>query len=147
MTEITLFHNNRVNECKSSIQLCENELNKQIEKIANIKQQLIKIIAKETIANHCKIKNINELIPSYFTLTDAYLEKNYNIIYNEIEILFDLELKRKLLDNEYKNECKYCKILELSIEDKKQDFINLTKKTMEEITVDYRQTENWSLFD
>lgn len=154
MTEITVFHNNRIEKCKSSIQLCENEFNEQKQKIANIKQKLIKIIAKETIATRIKTSRINELIEhngyddgEVIKLTDKYLEDHYRYIYDEVQIVFDLEVKRKLLEHEYKNEREYCKILELTIEEKNQELIDLTKKTIEEITIDYRQTEKWSLFD
>lgn len=146
--EITIFHNNRIETCKSSILTCQDEILQQQIKTTNIKRELITIIAKETIAIKVKTSFINEFYEKeIILLTNDYLEQQYHNIYGDIELLFDLQENRKLLDSDYREHCKYLHSLEIIFEKRKQELEELMKKTMDEITIEYRLTEKWSLFD
>jgi hypothetical protein len=122
-------HNEYVNNIKSIIKTYEIDITEQKQKVYNIKDELIKTIARENIVITIKNQKLNDMsngltpvnIDYSITLTNELIDIYMMEIYNEIILLFEIQEKRKIVENNYRNECEYLKYLELSLNNKQQE--------------------------
>ena len=122
-------HNEYFNNIKSIIKTYEIDIIEQKQKVYNIKDELIKTIARENIVITIKNQKLNDMsngltpvnIDYSITLTNELIDIYMMEIYNEIILLFEIQEKRKIVENNYRNECEYLKYLELSLNNKQQE--------------------------
>ena len=122
-------HNEYFNNIKSIIKTYEIDITEQKQKVYNIKDELIKTIARENIVITIKNQKLNDMsngltpinIDYSITLTNELIDIYMMEIYNEIILLFEIQEKRKIVENNYRNECEYLKYLELSLNNKQQE--------------------------
>lgn len=122
-------YNEYFNNIKSIIKTYEIDIIEQKQKVYNIKDELIKTIARENIVITIKNQKLNDMsnglapinIDYSITLTNELIDIYMMEIYNEITLLFEIQEKRKIVENNYRNECEYLKYLELSLNNKQQE--------------------------
>jgi hypothetical protein len=122
-------HNEYFNNIKSIIKTYEIDITEQKQKVYNIKDELIKTIARENIVITIKNQKLNDMsngltpvnIDYSITLTNELIDIYMMEIYNEIILLFEIQEKRKIVENNFRNECEYLKYLELSLNNKQQE--------------------------
>lgn len=122
-------HNEYFNNIKSIIKTYEIDIIEQKQKVYNIKDELIKTIARENILITIKNQKLNDMsnglapinIDYSITLTNELIDIYMMEIYNEIILLFEIQEKRKIAENNYRNEYEYLKYLELSLIHKQQE--------------------------
>jgi hypothetical protein len=122
-------HTEYFNNIKSIIKTYEIDITEQKQKVYNIKDELIKTIARENIVITIKNQKLNDMsngltpvnIDYSITLTNELIDIYMMEIYNEIILLFEIQEKRKIVENNYRNECEYLKYLELSLNNKQQE--------------------------
>jgi hypothetical protein len=119
----------RISNIKSIIVTYENDIIEQNNKVNNIKTALIKNITRENIVNTIKNQKLQDMsngtapinIDYSIILTLDIIDSYISEISNEMNIIFQLQEERKILENNYHNECEYLKYLELSLINKQQE--------------------------
>lgn len=122
-------HNEYFNNIKSIIKTYEIDIIEQKQKVYNIKDELIKTIARENILITIKNQKLNDMsnglapinIDYSITLTNELIDIYMMEIYNEIILLFEIQEKRKIVENNYRNEYEYLTYLESSLIHKQQE--------------------------
>lgn len=124
------YHNNQIENVKSSIQICENIIKRLKNSIDNIENAIIDTITDETIINNQKSIILNEMNDDISTSVKIKLRPI-------ISKLYKLGKERESLIQSYNHNYSILETKELELDGLKETYENLNKQIQKEIITNY----------